>query len=147
MIMPAEITRRKTWRSEYVPSWTIAGLSATDTAYWMYHIREQAKTLSLQVSVHAEANLSNSVLPAIQVLVVGSNNATFEEASRAMRIIRETNSELPIVVWLPKYAALCGSAFLESGASLIITRREQIPTVAGRLLKFTKLAGITKNSG
>lgn len=145
--MPTDITRRKTWRSEYAPCWTIAGLAATDTAYWMYHIREQARTLSLQVSIDAKASPSNPLLPAIQVLVVGSINSTFAEVCQAIKFIRETKSELPIVVWLPKYASLCGSAFLESGASLLVTRREQIPTVAVRLLKITKQAGMTKNCG
>ncbi len=137
--MPAEINRRKTWRSEMVPRWTIAGLSPTDTAYWMYHIRQQAKVTSLLVEIHAATTLPSPLDQSIRVLVVAGEEESFVESCQSVRSVRKANSDLPIIVWLPKHADRCGSVYLESGASVIITRRGQIPTVAARLLQFTIL--------
>ncbi len=137
--MPAEILRRKNWRSEMVPRWTIVGLSPTDAAYWMHHIRQQAKVTSLLVEIHAATTLPSPLDQSVRVLVVAGEEESFVESCQSVRSVRKANSDLPIIVWLPKLADRCGSVYLESGASVIITRREQTPIVAARLMQITSL--------
>ena len=137
--MPAEVLRRKNWRSEIVPRWMIVGLSPTDTAYWMYHIRQQARVTSLVVEIQAATALPSPLDQSVRVLAVAGENGSFVDSCQSVRSVREANSDLPIIVWLPKHSDHCGSVYLESGASVIITRREQIPSVAARLLHFTSL--------